>query len=77
MAEPSLEAYLAAARGDERSEVARRIEGLRNLTADERLKALDAWMQEMLAVLGGRRPAPEPGHPFWRHWKDPTLGRPA
>jgi len=50
---------------------------MRGLTADERLQALDTWMSEILAVLGGGLPAAEPGPPFWRHWKDPILGRPA
>ena len=76
MAEPSLREYLAKAPGD--VEAARdAVAGLRHLTPDERLKALDLWMAEVLAVLGDRKPAAEPGLPFWRHWKDPSLGRPA
>jgi hypothetical protein len=76
MAEPSLKDYLANVPSD--VDGARdAIAALRHLTADERLQALDRWMAEVLAVLGDRRPAAEPGLPFWRHWKDPSLGRPA
>jgi hypothetical protein len=76
MAEPSLEDYLAKAPGDV-DDARDAVAALRHLTADERLQALDRWMEEILAVLGDRKPAPEPGLPFWRHWKDPSLGRPA
>jgi len=30
---------------------------LRHLTRDERLRALDPWMEEILAALGSRKPA--------------------
>ena len=76
MAEPSLEDYLSKVPGDVDWAMGT-VAALRHLTADERLQALDRWMAEILAVLGDRKPAPEPGLPFWRHWKDPSLGRPA
>jgi hypothetical protein len=76
MAEPPVEDYLAKAPTGADS-VRHALDALRHLTADERLKALDEWMTEILAVLGDRKPAAEPGLPFWRHWKDPSLGRPA
>lgn len=76
MADPSLKEYLAKAPG-EADAIRAAVDALRHLTPDERLQALDRWMEEILAVLGGRAPAEEPGLPFWRHWKDPSLGRPA
>ena len=76
MAEPSLKEYLAKVPGDADA-VRAAIDALRHLTPDERLRALDLWMEEILAVLGDRKPAAEPGLPFWRHWEDPSLGRPA
>jgi hypothetical protein len=76
MAELSLDEYLAKApRGADA--VRHATDALHQLTPDERLLALDRWMEEILAVMGDRMPAPEPGYPFWRHWKDPSLGRPA
>lgn len=74
--EPSLKDYLAKAPTGAES-VRESVDAMRHLTPDERLKALDRWMTEILAILGDREPAAEPGLPFWRHWKDPSLGRPA
>ena len=48
-----------------------------DMTPAERLAELAklcAWMDTLLA---DREPRSEDGEePFWRHWKDPSLGRP-
>ncbi|MFY9344528.1 MAG: hypothetical protein WAT39_18695 [Planctomycetota bacterium] len=48
----------------------------RDLSVDERFDLLASLLRLMDELLAGRQPAPEPGHPFWRHWRDPELGRP-
>lgn len=76
MTKPSLEEYLARVPSDVEG-IRDSVDALRGLTVDERLRALDRWVEEILAIQGNRRPSPEPGHPFWRHWRDPSLGRPS
>ena len=68
--------YLRAAPTDE--ETARRsVEPYRALDTAARLEALTALLRGMDSILGGRRPARSPDdEEFWRHWKDPSLGRP-
>jgi hypothetical protein len=46
------------------------------LSTDERFDLLANVLRLMDELLAGRPPAPEPGHPFWQHWRDPELGRP-
>ena len=68
--------YLDAAPTDE--ETARRdVLPYRNLDTTARLEAMAALLRSMDTLLGGREPlrAPE-DEEFWRHWRDPSLGRP-
>jgi hypothetical protein len=67
--------YLAHAPSD--AEWAKReSERYRHLTPDQRFDVLTSLLQLMDELLAGRKPMPEPGLPFWRHWSDPELGRP-
>ncbi len=49
----------------------------RDMTPAECFVELGALLAELETILGDRNPAGdgEP-HPFWRHWMDPSLGRP-
>jgi hypothetical protein len=69
-------AYEALAPTD--AEWARRaVEPYSAMSPAERLRALAALNGWMDALLAGRTPEAEDGErPFWRHWKDPSLGRP-
>jgi hypothetical protein len=73
---PTIEEYLRAAPSDE--ETARRAgEGYRELDTRARLAALADLLRDMDVILDGRMPAPSPDdETFWRHWMDPSLGRP-
>ena len=47
------------------------------MSATERLAELARLNALMDALLGDREPRVEDGEaPFWRHWMDPSLGRP-
>jgi len=71
-----LERYLAATPTD--VETARRaVEHTRRLSVAERMEALRALLRDMDVLLAGRTPKRSPDDEnFWRHWKDPSLGRP-
>jgi hypothetical protein len=74
--EPSLEEYLSKVPSDE--ETARRaVEPYRHLTPAERWAAFAELLREMETLSAGRPGARSPDDEnFWRHWKDPSLGRP-
>ena len=48
-----------------------------SMTVEERLRAFERLLREMDALSAGQ---PVVRHPedkdFWRHWMDPSLGRP-
>ena len=67
--------YLARVPSDQewaRREAAR----YRGLSTDERFGALESLLRLMQDLLGARAPGRDGALPFWRHWSDPTLGRP-
>ena len=77
MNEPiSIARYLEAAPSDE--ETARRsVELYLRLDTTARLQALADLLRGMDEFLAGRLPRRSPDDEnFWRHWQDPTLGRP-
>lgn len=72
----TLEQYLQVVPTDEASAQAA-VRPYRALDPKARLEALTALLREMDALLAGRRPRVAPEHTdFWRHWTDPTRGRP-
>ncbi|MEN8148247.1 MAG: hypothetical protein ABFS86_00405 [Planctomycetota bacterium] len=49
----------------------------RSLDAAARLEALASLLRDMDTLLDGRMPVRSPDDEnFWRHWMDPSLGRP-
>ncbi|MFV1959501.1 MAG: hypothetical protein ACC662_08835 [Planctomycetota bacterium] len=49
----------------------------RHLDAPARFEALAVLLRGMDVLLRGRRPVRAPDDvAFWKHWKDPTFGRP-
>jgi hypothetical protein len=72
----TLDRYLRAAPSDE--ETARRaVEPYRHLGPAARLAALESLLGDMDVLLAGRTPVRAPDdEAFWRHWMDPSLGRP-
>jgi hypothetical protein len=74
--EPTLADYLRRAPTDEES-ARRAVAPYRGLDSVARLEALASLLGAMDALLRGRRPVRSPDdRAFWRHWKDPSLGRP-
>ena len=73
----SFEEYLAKVPTD-RESAERAVAPYRDMTPAERFEALAKLLEEVAAILGDREPAGdgEP-FPFWRHWMDPSLGRPS
>jgi hypothetical protein len=71
-----VEEYLSRTPSDE--ETARRaVEPYRDMSVTERFAALAELLREMDALLAGRMPLRTPDdEDFWRHWVDPTRGRP-
>ena len=48
----------------------------RRLSPTARFEAFAALMREMEALLGDSEPVTHPDdRVFWRHWKDPSVGR--
>ena len=73
---PTLDQYLAARPTDEET-AERAVRSYRALDAVARLEALVVLLRGMDLLLGGRQPATSPDDAaFWRHWSDPSLGRP-
>jgi hypothetical protein len=74
--DPTLTRYLDARPTDE--ETAREaVRGTRDLSPPERIAALESLLRAMDVLLAGRLPVRPPADSsFWRHWKDPSLGRP-
>jgi hypothetical protein len=74
--EGPLARYLRAVPTDE--EAAREaVRRFASLDADARVEALVALLRGMDALLAGRPPLRSPDdEAFWRHWLDPSLGRP-
>ena len=75
-AKPTVAEYLRATPTDE--ETARRaVERYRTLDTRARLEAFSDLLRGMDVLLDGREPARSPDDAaFWRHWQDPSLGRP-
>ena len=48
----------------------------RDRSTDERFDALEGLLRQMQELLGARTPGHDGSLPFWRHWSDPTFGRP-
>lgn len=49
-----------------------------DLTPAERLDVFASLLHDMDVLLNGRMPVEAPEDPpFWRRWKDPSLGRPS
>ncbi len=75
-ADATSERFLRTVPTDEES-VRRAVAPWRGMSAAQRLDALAALLGGMDALLAGRRPLRSPDdEAFWRHWKDPDLGRP-
>jgi len=73
---PTLEQYLDARPTDEET-AHKAVRPYRALDAAARLDALVVLLRGMDLLLGGRRPVISPDDAaFWRHWSDPSLGRP-
>ena len=73
---PDTVAWIECAPTDE--EVAREAaERYRGLDSLARMRAFADLLHSMDILLKGRRPVRTPDdEAFWRHWKDPALGRP-
>ncbi|MHC4971626.1 MAG: hypothetical protein ACYTG3_04790 [Planctomycetota bacterium] len=72
----SVAEYLAAVPTDEQT-ARRAVAPYLRLTPAERWAAFAALQAEMDVLLNGRAPwRDDRFEPLWRHWKDPSLGRP-
>lgn len=74
--DPTLRRYLDSRPSDEEAARAR-VAAYRGLDVAARLEALTALLWDMDVLLRGRRPLRAPDDTaFWKHWKDPSVGRP-
>ena len=72
---PSVAAYEALAPGDA-AWARRAVEPYAAMSPDERFRSLAAVNGWADSLLAGRTPEAADGeHPFWMHWRDPSLGR--
>ena len=72
----AVEAYEALA-PDDASRARRAVEPYAGMSPADRLRALAALNGWMDSLLAGRAPETVDGErPYWKHWKDPSLGRP-
>jgi len=76
MADVTLEQYLRAAPTDVETAHAA-VAPYRDMTVAERFEAFDSLQRAMDALLDGRMPMRAPDdEDFWKHWVDPSRGRP-